>query len=77
MMGIQFDLGPELVLDNFGMFIQVEDDVFCFAFLRSPKVSFIGLMAQQRYNIGYDLKNRRLHFQEIDCEILGYEHNMI
>ncbi|CAN1185018.1 Probable aspartic protease At2g35615 [Linum perenne] len=56
---------------------QFEDDVFCFAFLRSPKVSFIGLMAQQRYNIGYDLKNRRLHFQEIDCEILGYEHNMI
>ncbi|CAN1328437.1 Aspartic proteinase CDR1 [Linum perenne] len=70
-MGIQFEEGAELVLDNFGMFIQVDDDVFCFAFARSPTSSFIGMMAQQGYNVGYDLVGKRLHFQELDCEVLG------
>ncbi|CAN0920376.1 Aspartic proteinase CDR1, partial [Linum grandiflorum] len=71
-MGIQFEEGVELVLDNFGMFVQVEDDAFCFAFLRAySKISYIGMMAQQGYNIGYDLDGKRLHIQEMDCEILG------
>ncbi|CAN1328438.1 Aspartic proteinase CDR1 [Linum perenne] len=67
--GIQFVEEGELVLDNFGMFKQVEDDKFCFAFLRSPtEVSFIGMMAQQGYNIGYDLVAKRLYIKDVDCQ---------
>ncbi|CAN1166494.1 Probable aspartic protease At2g35615 [Linum perenne] len=67
--GIQFIEEGKLVLDNFGMFKQVEDDKFCLAFLRSSiGVSLIGMMAQQGYNIGYDLVKERLYIKDIDCQ---------
>ncbi|CAN1328285.1 hypothetical protein LINPERPRIM_LOCUS34389 [Linum perenne] len=67
--GIQFIEEGELVLDNFGMFKQVEDDKFCLAFLRSTiGVSLIGMMAQQGYNIGYDLIKEKLYIKDIDCQ---------
>ncbi|CAN1166497.1 Probable aspartic protease At2g35615 [Linum perenne] len=51
------------------MFKQVEDDKFCLAFLRSSiGVSLIGMMAQQGYNIGYDLVKERLYIKDIDCQ---------
>ncbi|CAN1809534.1 Putative ribonuclease H protein At1g65750 [Linum perenne] len=65
--GIQFVEEGELVLDNFGMFKQVEDDKFCLAFLRTDSVSLIGMMAQQGYNIGYDLVRKRLYIKDTDC----------
>ncbi|CAI0389770.1 unnamed protein product, partial [Linum tenue] len=34
----------------------VTDDVFCLAVVRSKDASVIGMMAQQGYNVGYDLK---------------------
>ncbi|CAN1166751.1 Probable aspartic protease At2g35615 [Linum perenne] len=65
--GIQFVKEGELILDNFGMFKQVEDDKFCLAFLRTDSVSLIGMMAQQGYNIGYDLVRKRLYIKDTDC----------
>ncbi|CAN1166693.1 Aspartyl protease UND [Linum perenne] len=65
--GIQFIEEGKLVLDNFGMFKQVEDDIFCFAFLRTDRVSTIGMMAQQGYNMGYDLVRKRLYIKDTDC----------
>ncbi|TKY54652.1 putative aspartic protease [Spatholobus suberectus] len=32
--------------------------------------SSIGMLAQQNYNVGYDLNEVRLYFQRIDCELL-------
>ncbi|CAI0389769.1 unnamed protein product [Linum tenue] len=55
-MGIRFVGGVELVVDRFGVFFQVKDDVFCLAIVRSKGVSVIGMMVQQGYNVGYDLK---------------------
>ncbi|CAN1328414.1 Probable aspartic protease At2g35615 [Linum perenne] len=49
------------------MFKQVEDDKFCLAFLRTDSVSLIGMMAQQGYNIGYDLVRKRLYIKDTDC----------
>ncbi|CAN1328358.1 Aspartic proteinase CDR1 [Linum perenne] len=66
--GIQFIGDGQLILDNFGMFKQVEDDKFCFAFLRTDRVSLIGMMAQQGYNMGYDLVRKRLYIKDIDCQ---------
>ncbi|CAN1328403.1 Aspartic proteinase CDR1 [Linum perenne] len=68
--GIQFIEEGELMLDNFGMFKQVEDDKFCLAFLRSGSISLIGIMAQQGYNIGYDLAAERLYIKDIDCQTM-------
>ncbi|CAN1328349.1 Probable aspartic protease At2g35615 [Linum perenne] len=65
--GIQFVEEGELILDNFGMFKQVEDDKFCLAFLRTDRVSSIGMMAQQGYNMGYDLVRKRLYIKDTDC----------
>ncbi|CAI0394733.1 unnamed protein product [Linum tenue] len=69
-LGLQFAGGADLVADNNGMFKQVQDDVFCFAFVRSPAISVVGMMAQQGYNVGYDLDQGVIHFQSMDCEIL-------
>ncbi|CAN0920375.1 Probable aspartic protease At2g35615 [Linum grandiflorum] len=66
--GIQFIQEGEFILDHFGMFKQVDDDVFCLAILRSKSdVSYIGIMAQQGYNVGYDLRDKRLFIHNIDC----------
>ncbi|CAI0389697.1 unnamed protein product [Linum tenue] len=56
-MGIHFVGGVELVVNRFGMFWQVTDDVFYLAVVRSNDASVIGMMAQQGYNVGYDLKS--------------------
>ncbi|CAI0389767.1 unnamed protein product [Linum tenue] len=69
-MGIHFVGGVELVVNRFGMFWQVTDDVFCLAVVRSKDVSVIGMMAQQGYNVGYDLKAMTVSFQKMDCQLL-------
>ncbi|CAN1328444.1 Probable aspartic protease At2g35615 [Linum perenne] len=46
-MDLQFKDGADLLIDNTGMFIQVDDDTFCLAVLRTMGVSIIGVMAQQ------------------------------
>ncbi|CAL1358744.1 unnamed protein product [Linum trigynum] len=69
-LGIQFIGGVELVLDRFGMFLQVKDDVFCLAVVRSKGVTIIGMMAQQGYNVGYDLGARSVSFQKMDCQLV-------
>ncbi|CAN1328479.1 Aspartyl protease family protein 2 [Linum perenne] len=69
-MDLQFKDGADLLIDNTGMFIQVDDNTFCLAVIRTKGVSIIGVMAQQGYNVGYDLKGSRIYFQDLDCQIL-------
>ncbi|CAN1166763.1 Probable aspartic protease At2g35615 [Linum perenne] len=55
-MGLHFADGAMIVVDHKGLFIQVYNDVFCLAVLRSPLYTIIGVLAQQGYNVGYDLE---------------------
>ncbi|CAI0394732.1 unnamed protein product [Linum tenue] len=69
-MALQFARGAEVTVDNFGLFKQVTGDVFCFAVLRTGTISIVGMMAQQGYNVGYDLRAREVYLQSMDCQIL-------
>ncbi|CAN0920374.1 Aspartyl protease family protein 2 [Linum grandiflorum] len=70
-MGLHFMDDAVLEIDHRGMFLQVDSNTFCLAFLRSSlDLNIIGMMAQQSYNVGYDLKESRIFFEDIDCQIL-------
>ncbi|KAJ7955826.1 Aspartic proteinase CDR1-like [Quillaja saponaria] len=64
--------GAELALDINSMFEENGEDEFCMAIHQSglDELSVIGIMAQQSYNIGYDLGGNKIFFQRIDCELL-------
>jgi hypothetical protein len=72
-----FAEGADLVVDTESMFYQATPNIFCMA-VRQASVygkdfkdfSVIGLMAQQYYNVAYDLNKHKLFFQRIDCELL-------
>lgn len=72
-----FGEGADLVLDSLSLFKQVMDNVFCMAVgpINEAGIgnvpSVIGLLAQQSYNVGYDLVNGFIYFQRIDCQLLS------
>ncbi|TKY72751.1 Aspartic proteinase CDR1 [Spatholobus suberectus] len=69
--------GADLALDSGSFFHQFNDDVFCMTvgpvsdLDKGSKPSVIGLLAQQSYNMGYDLVDHYVYFQRIDCELLS------
>jgi len=72
-----FAEGAVLDLDVTSMFIQTSENEFCMAVLPGnyfgddyETFSSIGMLAQQYYNVGYDLNEMRLYFQRIDCQLL-------
>ncbi|CAL1358741.1 unnamed protein product [Linum trigynum] len=69
-LGLHFADGAELVVESSGMFIPAGDGVFCLAVVRSESFNIVGMMAQQGYNVGYDLNESRVYFQDIDCQLL-------
>ncbi|CAN1811709.1 Aspartic proteinase CDR1 [Linum perenne] len=73
-LGIHFAGGADLFLDGFGMFLQVNWDTFCLAFLQPFDLNdyscSIGILAQQNYNVGFDLVDNKVYFQRIACEEL-------
>nr|KYP62289.1 Aspartic proteinase nepenthesin-1 [Cajanus cajan] len=72
-----FSDGADLALDSGSFFHQFNDKVFCMTIGpvndldNRSKPSVIGLLAQQSYNVGYDLDNHLVYFQRIDCELLS------
>lgn len=64
--------GAELGLDAESMFQENGGDEFCMAVHGSNlhELNVIGVMAQQNYNIGYDLLGKKIFFQRIDCQLL-------
>ncbi|KAJ0030810.1 hypothetical protein Pint_14300 [Pistacia integerrima] len=73
----EFEDGAELVLDRKSLFLQAWPNAFCMAVFPSfvngddyTRLSLIGMMAQQNYNVAYDIGGRRLSFERIDCELL-------
>ncbi|KAK4755541.1 hypothetical protein SAY87_009298 [Trapa incisa] len=63
--------GAELSLDSESLFYQA-GDVFCMAVAPSEimGLSIFGLMAQQYYNIAFDVASGRAYFQRIECQLL-------
>lgn len=69
--------GAELVLDVDSLFFQRWPHAFCMAVLPSfvngenyTSLSLIGMMAQQNYNVAYDIGGKKLAFERVDCELL-------
>lgn len=75
---IHFAGGADLVLDPASLFYQRAKDKFCMAIepdnVSNDNVVFptniIGVMAQQNYNVAYDLEEKLIYFQRIDCELM-------
>ncbi|QCD80468.1 aspartyl protease family protein [Vigna unguiculata] len=72
-----FAEGAVLDLDVTSMFTQTSENEFCMAVLPGnyfgddyESFSSIGMLAQQYYNVGYDLNGMRLYLQRIDCQLL-------
>lgn len=69
--------GADLVLDTGSLFIQVRDSVFCMTVGPTSvtgieiDLSVIGVLAQQSYNVGYDIVNGFIYFQRIECQLLS------
>ncbi|VVB11069.1 unnamed protein product [Arabis nemorensis] len=65
--------GAELALDVESLFASSESgDSFCLAMNMNSfdDMNVIGAMAQQNYNVGFDLSNMNVFFQRTDCELL-------
>ncbi|KAL8040009.1 hypothetical protein ABFX02_10G073000 [Erythranthe guttata] len=63
--------GVDIDLDVEGMFQKTPEGLgFCMAVVESKSMNVIGVMAQQYYNVGFNLDNMRVSFQRIDCELL-------
>ncbi|KAL3744013.1 hypothetical protein ACJRO7_013290 [Eucalyptus globulus] len=69
-----FSGGAQLSLDTNSTFFQLTTNVLCMTILSvTPAmkgVSTIGVLAQQSYNVGYDIKQGKIFFQRIDCSVL-------
>jgi hypothetical protein len=68
-----FANGVDLDLDMEGLFFQTDPNKFCMAVVPSDvhvDLTLIGVLAQQNYNIAYDLAGKTLSVQRIDCELL-------
>ncbi|CAN1809539.1 Probable aspartic protease At2g35615 [Linum perenne] len=63
---------PVMEVQSFGMFKQVQADVFCLAFRGAWNyVAILGMSAQQRYNFGFDFYHKRIFFDNMDCGYLN------
>ncbi|GLT38387.1 hypothetical protein SLA2020_126430 [Shorea laevis] len=69
----EFAGGAELSLDVESLFQDNGPEEFCMAVNESvdgKNLNVIGVMAQQNYNVGYDLVGKQVTFQRIVCQLL-------
>ncbi|XP_004297898.1 PREDICTED: aspartic proteinase nepenthesin-1-like [Fragaria vesca subsp. vesca] len=66
--------GVDLVMDKTSFFEVTGDDEFCMAVQMADggteSLNVIGILAQQNYNVAYDLAAKKVYFQKIDCGLL-------
>lgn len=73
---LHFADGADLVLHVESLFVQAWPNVFCLAVFPSfdangeNSLSVVGMIAQQNYNVGFDVPGRKVSFQRIECELL-------
>ncbi|CAN0900337.1 Aspartic proteinase CDR1 [Linum grandiflorum] len=67
---LHFVSGASLRMEYPEIFMQIDDDTFCMAIVRSESETSIGIVAQQSSNIGFDLKKKLMHFEKVGgCSI--------
>ncbi|KAK7283923.1 hypothetical protein RIF29_13672 [Crotalaria pallida] len=59
--------GADVGLNDLNTFVQVSEDVACFAFRPDSRLSIFGNLAQQNLLVGYDLQNKAILFKPTDC----------
>lgn len=61
-------------MDKTSFFEVTGDDEFCMAVQMADggteSLNVIGILAQQNYNVAYDLAAKKVYFQKIDCGLL-------
>ncbi|CAN0897310.1 Aspartic proteinase CDR1 [Linum grandiflorum] len=62
---LHFGGDATLAMDVRSIFRQISDDLFCVAIVESKSVTYIGIMAQQSHNVGFDLANRYMYLDAI------------
>ncbi|XP_075650125.1 aspartic proteinase CDR1-like [Castanea sativa] len=67
-----FANGVDLVLDVKSLFYEAGPNAFCMAMTQSKaaNLTVIGVLAQQSYNIEYNLAEKSISMQRIDCALL-------
>ncbi|XP_010528738.1 PREDICTED: aspartic proteinase CDR1-like [Tarenaya hassleriana] len=59
--------GADVKLDPSNYFIQVADDVVCFAFGETDDFAIYGNLSQMNFLIGYDTVSKKMSFKPADC----------
>ena len=59
--------GADVTLNAINTFVQVADDVVCFAFQPTETGAVFGNLAQQNLLVGYDLQKNTVSFKHTDC----------
>ncbi|CAE6199558.1 unnamed protein product [Arabidopsis arenosa] len=63
---MHFD-GADVMLKPSNCFVQVSEDLVCFAFRGSPSFSIYGNVAQMNFLVGYDTVSKTVSFKPTDC----------
>ncbi|CAL9224900.1 unnamed protein product [Arabidopsis halleri] len=63
---MHFD-GADLQLKPSNCFVQISEDLVCFAFRGSPSFSIYGNVAQMNFLVGYDTVSKTVSFKPTDC----------
>ncbi|KAL1219146.1 Aspartic proteinase CDR1 [Cardamine amara subsp. amara] len=59
--------GADVKLNDFNAFIQVSEDLVCFAFQPSKSLAVYGNLSQMNFLIGYDIVSKKVSFKPADC----------
>ncbi|XP_010435383.1 PREDICTED: aspartic proteinase CDR1-like [Camelina sativa] len=63
---MHFD-GADVKLDSSNIFVQISQDLVCFAFRASPSLSIYGNLSQMNFLVGYDTVSKKVSFMPTDC----------
>ncbi|KAL0753814.1 hypothetical protein Bca101_091482 [Brassica carinata] len=63
---MHFD-GADVKLDSSNAFIQISDDLVCFAFRGDDQLAIYGNIAQMNFLVGYDTVSKTVSFKPADC----------
>ncbi|KAG7588797.1 Peptidase family A1 domain [Arabidopsis suecica] len=59
--------GGNVKLDKANMFVEVSEDVSCFAFAANEQLTIYGNLAQMNFLVGYDTVSRTVSFKRTHC----------
>ncbi|KAL5058490.1 hypothetical protein RYX36_030094 [Vicia faba] len=59
--------GADVVLQPISTFVQITNEIACFAFRPAQDLAIFGNLAQQNLLVGYDLETKKLSFKPTDC----------